>query len=420
MSKPAKPKRDILWSRGYLLLSVSNFFAWLSYNMVTPVLTGYMETLGATLTVCGIVGGLFAFTSLLSRPISGVLADRLNRKWLAGGFTLIMTLSLLIYAVVPSVPMIMIFRGLHGIAFGISSTAGLVLVTESAAESRMGEAISYYSVMSVASMAIGPGLGIWVSDLFGHQACMLAGTVLLALASGAILAFPYQRPEAETGRPETGRPGAETGRPEAGRQKAEAGCPEAQTGRQRGISRLVDVSLIDLSCMNASFTMLNGIVSTFLVTYAAQKSIEGVSIHFTLNAILLIALRILLARQMNTWPLRKSLFPAFITGILTLAVIGTANSLALLLVAACFKAVAQGLGQPVLQTEAMRSVPPARRGIASSTMYIGGDLGQAVGPMIGGAVADVTGYGNMFLLCILPLAIAFTAFLFSRRNRGQS
>ena len=96
MSKPAKPKKDILWSRGYLLLSVSNFFAWLSYNMVTPVLTGYMETLGATLTVCGIVGGLFAFTSLLSRPVSGVLADRLNRKWLAGGFTVIMTLSLLI------------------------------------------------------------------------------------------------------------------------------------------------------------------------------------------------------------------------------------------------------------------------------------------------------------------------------------
>ncbi len=415
MSKPAKPKKDILWSRGYLLLSVSNFFAWLSYNMVTPVLTGYMETLGATLTVCGIVGGLFAFTSLLSRPVSGVLADRLNRKWLAGGFTVIMTLSLLIYGVVPSVPMIMIFRGLHGIAFGISSTAGLVLVTESAAESRMGEAISYYSVMSVASMAIGPGLGIWVSDLFGHQACMLTGTVLLALASGAILAFPYQRPEAEAG-----RPAAEAGKLEAGRPEAQTSRQKAETGRQRGISRLVDVSLMDLSCMNASFTMLNGIVSTFLVTYAAQKSIEGVSIHFTLNAVLLIALRILLAKQMNTWPLRKSLFPAFITGILTLAVIGTANSLALLLVAACFKAVAQGLGQPVLQTEAMRSVPPARRGIASSTMYIGGDLGQAVGPMIGGAVADVTGYGNMFLLCILPLAIAFIAFLFSRRNRGQS
>lgn len=401
MSNPAKQKKDVLWSRGYLLLSVSNFFAWLSYNMVTPVLTGYMETLGATLTVCGIVGGLFAFTSLLSRPVSGVLADRLNRKWLTAAFTIAMTVSLLIYAVVPSIPMIMIFRGLHGVAFGISSTAGLVLVTESAAESRMGEAISYYSVMSVASMAIGPGLGIWVSDLFGHQACMLAGTALLALASLAILVFPYQRPalaEAE----------------EAGRQK----MGSEAAGGQKGIRSLVDVSLIDLSCMNASFTMLNGIVSTFLVTYAAQKAIDGVSVHFTLNAILLIVLRILLAKQMNTWPLRKSLIPAFITGILTLVVIGTAGSLALLLVAACFKAVAQGLGQPVLQTEAMRSVPPSKRGIASSTMYIGGDLGQAVGPMIGGAIADVTGYGNMFLLCALPLLAAFLYFIFSKRNRG--
>lgn len=403
MSNPTKQKKDVLWSRGYLLLSVSNFFAWLSYNMVTPVLTGYMETLGATLTVCGIVGGLFAFTSLLSRPVSGVLADRLNRKWLTVAFTIAMTVSLLIYAVVPSIPMIMVFRGIHGVAFGISSTAGLVLVTESAAESRMGEAISYYSVMSVASMAIGPGLGIWVSDLFGHQACMLVGTALLALASLAVLVFPYQGPA--LAEPEG-----------AGGQKRDA---EA-AGGQKGLRSLVDVSLIDLSCMNASFTMLNGIVSTFLVTYAAPKAIDGVSVHFTLNAILLIALRILLAKQMNTWPLRKSLLPAFITGILTLAVIGTANSLALLLVAACFKAVAQGLGQPVLQTEAMRSVPPSRRGIASSTMYIGGDLGQAVGPMIGGGVADAAGYGNMFLLCTIPLLAAFIYFIFSKRNRGQS
>lgn len=397
MSNPAKQKKDVLWSRGYLLLSVSNFFAWLSYNMVTPVLTGYMETLGATLTVCGIVGGLFAFTSLLSRPVSGVLADRLNRKWLTAAFTIAMTASLLIYSVVASIPAVVIFRGLHGIAFGISSTATLVLVTECSPESRLGEAISYYGVMSVASMAVGPSLGIWVSDMWGYRACMLAGTGLLALASLAIVLFPYRKPEGV--------------QPMQG-QKAAAG------GRRKGLGSIVEVSLLDLSCINAAFTMLNGVVSTFLVVYAAQKAVEGVSLHFTVNAILLIAFRILLAKQMNAWGLKKSLYPAFLTGILALVTIGFANSLAFFIVAAVFKAVAQGLGQPVLQTEAMKSVPPDKRGIASSTMYIGGDLGQAVGPMIGGAVADAVGYGNMYLLCALPLVAAFLYFIFGKRGRG--
>ena len=131
-------KKSGLWTKPYILLSVTNFFAWLSYNMITPVLTGYMGTLGASVSICGITGGLFAFTSLLFRPVSGVLADMKNRKHLMAGFTILMTVSLLIYSVIPSVPVILLFRGLHGVAFGISSTASLVLVSESAPEERMG------------------------------------------------------------------------------------------------------------------------------------------------------------------------------------------------------------------------------------------------------------------------------------------
>lgn len=56
------------------------------------------------------------------------------------------------------------------------------------------------------------------------------------------------------------------------------------------------------------------------------------------------------------------------------------------------------MSQPALQTEALRSVPPEKRGLASSTMYIGGDLGQAVGPILGGVVAEQAGYGTMYLL----------------------
>ena len=61
---------DRLWTKAYILISLANFFSWLSYNMVTPVMTSYMETLGASVSICGIVGGLFAGTSLFSRPFS--------------------------------------------------------------------------------------------------------------------------------------------------------------------------------------------------------------------------------------------------------------------------------------------------------------------------------------------------------------
>ncbi len=82
-------QQERLWNPAYLLLAVSNFFSWLSYNMVAPVVTGYLQTLGASVFVCGIAGGMFAFTSCLSRPFSGMMSDRMNRKMLMSGFTML-------------------------------------------------------------------------------------------------------------------------------------------------------------------------------------------------------------------------------------------------------------------------------------------------------------------------------------------
>lgn len=352
--------------------------------MVAPVITGYLQTLGASVLVCGIAGGLFAFTSCLSRPFSGMMSDRMNRKMLMSGFTMLMAVSLLLYSLVPNIFLILFFRGVHGIAFGISSTASLVLVSESVPEARLGEAVSYYGVMSVASMAIGPGIGIWISETIGYQYCMLISTVILFAAGIATVVFPYEY------------------QGEDQRKKEKQGFSFRQ---------FVEPKLLGLAGVNAAFTMMNGVVSAFLVVFALQRGIEGVSWHFTLNAAVLIFSRILLAQKMNSWSLKQNLYPAFFCGILALILIGSADTLVLLLIAAVVKAFAQGMSQPAIQTEGLRMVEPARRGVASSTIYIGGDLGQAVGPMLGGAVAQHVGYGAMYWICAVPLAAACVYFV---------
>ena len=89
-------------------------------------------------------------------------------------------------------------------------------------------------------------------------------------------------------------------------------------------------------------------------------------------------------------------FSSVYHGILALILIGRAEGLIILLVAGVLKAIAQGMSQPALQTEAFRSMPYEKRGIASSTMYIGGDLGQAVGPVI----AEFWRNGRDMALCL--------------------
>lgn len=384
--------KEHLWGRAYVFLSLANFFSWLSYNMIAPVMTGYMESLGAGVSICGIVGGLFAFASCLSRPASGYLSDCYNRKLLMGIFTVVMAFSVFVYSVVPCVPVILVFRTVHGMAFAVSSTASLVLVSECVPESRMAEGVSYYSIMSVVSMAAGPSLGIWISGRFGYRICMLAASVILAAAGVINFLIPYQ-----------------------------AQAEERKKGEHRiRISGLVEPKLIGLSGVNAAFTMVQGIISAFLLPMTLEKGLGGAGVHFTLSAVILIVARILMAEQMNQMSLRQNLYPAFLCGVLTLVLVGRADAEWFLIAAAVTKAFSHGMSQPALQTEAIRVVPVEKRGVACSTMYIGGDLGQALGPMLGGVVADVTGYSNMYLWCIVPLAAAWVYFLKREKQQNSS
>ena len=281
-------RQNSLWNPAYLLLAISNFFSWLSYNMVAPVITGYLQNLGASVFVCGIAGGLFAFTSCLSRPFSGMMSDRMNRKILMSGFTMLMAVSLFLYSLVPNMFVILFFRGIHGIAFGISSTASLVLVSESVPEARLGEAVSYYGVMSVSSMAVGPGIGIWLSETLGYQYCLLISTAVLFLAGIATVLFPYEYTQGGSCNLHTGSTGGT--HPAMAPRVSRAEVPDRGKRETRWLSfgQFVEPKLLGLAGVNAAFTMMNGVVSAFLVVFAMQQGIEGVSWHFTLNAAVLI------------------------------------------------------------------------------------------------------------------------------------
>ena len=59
----------------------------------------------------------------------------------------------------------------------------------------------------------------------------------------------------------------------------------------------------------------------------------------------------------------------------------------------------------------MSSVPKERSGVASNTNYFGLDFGYFIGPTLGSMVAAQTSYSTMYLMALLPLALAVLIFL---------
>ena len=86
---------------------------------------------------------------------------------------------------------------------------------------------------------------------------------------------------------------------------------------------------------------------------------------------------------------------------------------------AVMKALGLGVVQPALQSGSMRSVSRERRGAASSTYYLGADVGQALAPMAGGAVMEHFGTKAMFGSYMLPLVLGMGLYMIFTRTKEK-
>ena len=76
---------------------------------------------------------------------------------------------------------------------------------------------------------------------------------------------------------------------------------------------------------------------------------------------------------------------------------------------------------PALQTECIRTVGLERSGVATSTYYLGGDVGQGLGPMLGGMIAGSMGYEGLFDICgILLLSMTVVFYYLEKKKRRET
>ena len=70
------------------------------------------------------------------------------------------------------------------------------------------------------------------------------------------------------------------------------------------------------------------------------------------------------------------------------------------------------------QALCMKVAPPEHRGAASTTSFIGVDLGDLLGPILCGALVDWLGYAPMFLCMLVPVLLsAVLLFLWVPKHR---
>jgi MFS family permease len=105
-----------------------------------------------------------------------------------------------------------------------------------------------------------------------------------------------------------------------------------------------------------------------------------------------------------------------VLGIVGMAMHGFAYSLPVFLAAGVLRAVAVGSIPPSLQAASIKRAGAGRVGVASSTFYLGADIGQGIGPFIAGAIAGSFGYGVMFYFCAALILVGMLMFAALQRQ----
>ena len=77
-----------------------------------------------------------------------------------------------------------------------------------------------------------------------------------------------------------------------------------------------------------------------------------------------------------------------------------------LMLVAVLNALGYGTAFSSAQALCMKVAPTELRGAASTTSFIGLDLGDLLGPVICGALVDLFGHATMFLLMLIPVALS--------------
>ncbi len=361
-----------LWNRPYIFILIINTFNAFSFYMIATVLSKYLVSFGTDISLAGFIVGLFSLTSLVCRPFCGIMADRLNNVRLLKLSNIFMTVGLVGFILTTSIPLIIFFRVLHGIGFAIGGTAQIALASRYIPAGRMGEGIGYQGTGMVVASAVAPGIGLMITEQIGMPATFLAAAVLTVVAFFLLFAFQEQSEQAR-----------------------KAFSPK-DSKKRLSWSDVIAVKALPYTFVASTFSFTNGIIAAYLVLYAENLGITGVSVYFTVCAAVLFVVRPFSGKLMDKKGLHYTVLPGLLVTASSLFILGRSASLPLILLTGALRSLGQGAAQPSLQAGCINRVGREKTGVATSTYYLGGDVGQGIGPMLGGLIigqlAGIAGY----------------------------
>lgn len=373
-STSSTPAKDPLWTRPFIIILAISVFTCTASQMVTPLISKFALSLGAPLTLASTIASFMSLTALFCRPVSGIVSDRMNRKKIMILSTAVVTASIACYACSTNITMLFTARIIHGIAFSFMGVSNMALGSDFVPTSRMGEGLGYLGLGNILAYAIGPSLGLAISESHGYPAVFTLAAVLALISVIAMFAIP-NKPTAP---------------------RKEILREERKPAKKFALENFFAKDILLYVVVLILFTSGNGLMNTYLAIMGDERGIPNVGLYFTAYSLVVLLVRPVAGKINDRFGLSAIMIPSFFLGAAGMLCVATAKTVFPIVAAGALKALSQGAAQPAIQAYSIRYLGKERAGVATSTFYIGQDLGNSIAPIAGSFVVTHFSYGIMY------------------------
>lgn len=405
--------QEKLWTKDFTFGTAVNFLLMVNYYGLMVVVADYaMKTYGAPAATAGLAASVFIIGALIARLISGRIMDRVGRKRLLVIGAVFEVVFSVLYLANLGFWLLFALRLLHGIAYGMCSTTIGTVVTALVPDSRKGEGVGYYMLSVTLGAAIGPFLGMFLTQNAGFQVLFIVTAAVAALC--LLVASQVRVPEAPTSAAEVAEKADVIARAERTEHAGGFRVPRPR------ISNYLETSVVPISAVCALLFFCYSSLLAFLTPFAAESGLQTpASFFFVVYAIATFVTRPFTGKLFDRKGDRAVMIPAFIAFICGMGLLATVYRPAAMLIAAALLGFGVGTVQASGLALAVRLAPDDRLSLANSTFYILLDIGVGVGPLILGVLQPLFGYRGLFEAMSAVAVVALVAYLLVSRKKSK-
>ncbi|WP_028393373.1 MFS transporter [Bacillus cihuensis] len=389
-----KPK---LWTKDFLIISSTNFFIFMTFYLLMVTLSVYtIDKFGATTSQSGLASSIFVIGALAVRPFAGKYIERIGKKNMLYGSLVLFLITTLVYFKADSLAFLLINRLLHGIAFGFASTATGTIAADVIPNERRGEGTGYFAMSMNLAMAVGPFLGLVLSQ-HGTYNMIFASCVLFVVIAFIPTLFIKTR-------------------------KVELTAMERETLKGIKVGDFFEAKALPIAFVMCIVGFSYSSVLTFLTAYSKEIGLVNVaSFFFVVFAIFLLASRPFTGRWFDLKGENFVIYPSLLLFGLGMLLLSQASHGLMLLAAGALIGIGYGTFQSSAQAIAIKNSPRHKMGLATSTFFVFVDLGIGIGPFTLGFLIPVIGYNGLYVsMALVGFACMFVYYLLHGKKSNAS